>query len=246
MAYMKIIEKITNFLELPPEKKHQFFQELWAFDQEIFPTGHIEQLYDYIHDVDAIAVPIVRYYHQGRLIGQNIIPILKMPLQGREIFIVNSRAGFLEEYRRRNLSLSSAIRIVLKYRLKHPTTPMWFVPTIMQPKVYMLFASRSKQFFPRESVQMPSDHLAVLELMKNRHSDLQQRGQGIYIHACDLPKFSAEHLIRLRNKSETHVNYFMKHVPDYFDGYGLMCVCDLSLKNILEVTINLATNRRLY
>lgn len=243
---MRIIEKITNFLELSPEKKHQFFQELWVFDQEIFPTSNIETLYEYVHDIDAIAVPIVRYYHNGRLIGQNIIPILKVKLNERDIFVVNSRAGFLEEYRRRNLSLNSAIRIALKYRVKFPTTPMWFVPTIMQPKVYMLFASRSKNLFPREGVEIPKDHLTVIELMAKRHVDVQRRGQGIFVHPCDLPKFSAEHLIRLRNKSETHVNFFMKHVPDYFDGYGLMCVCELNLKTIVETTVNLTTNRRIH
>jgi hypothetical protein len=246
MAYMKIIEKITHFLELTPEKKHEFFQELWMFDQEIFPTGTIEQLYDYVHDVDAIAIPVVRYYHEGRLVGQNIIPILKVKLHEREIFVVNSRAGFLDEYRRRNLSLNSAIRIVLQHRLKHPTTPMWFVPTIMQPKVYMLFASRSKNFFPRAGAKIPADHLTVLELMTHRHRDIQQRGHGIFTHPCHLPRFSAENLIRLRNKSETHVNYFMKHIPDYFDGYGLMCVCELNFKTILETTINLTTNRRIH
>ena len=243
---MRITEKITHFLELSPEKKHQFFQELWAFDQEIFPTGTIEQFYDYLHDLDAIAVPVVRYYHQGRLVGQNIIPILQVRLNERDIFVVNSRAGFLEDYRRQNLSLNSAIRIVLQHRLKHPTIPMWFIPTIMQPKVYMLFASRSKNFFPRESVEIPQAHLNVLELMAKRRFDIQNRGKGVFVHPCQLPKFSAEHLIRLRNKSETHVNYFMKHVPDYFDGYGLMCVCELNLKTILETTINLTTNRRIH
>ena len=242
---MRITEKITNFLDLSPEKKHQFFQELWVFDQKIFPTGHIDDLYDYVHDVDAIAMPIVRYYHEGKLVGQNIIPILKLKLHERDIFVMNSRAGFLTEYRRRNLSLNSAIRIALSYRIRFPTIPMWFVPTIMQPKVYMLFASRSKSFFPREGSLMPEDHVAVLELMTHRHTKLQQRGRGIYVLPCDLPKFSAEHLIRLRNKSETHVNFFMRHVPDYFDGYGLMCVCEINLKNILETTVNLMTNRRL-
>ena len=242
---MRITEKITNFLDLSPEKKHQFFQELWAFDQEIFPTGHIDDLYDYVHDVDAIAIPVVRYYHEGKLVGQNIIPILKLKLHERDIFVLNSRAGFLTEYRRRNLSLNSAIRIALSYRIRFPTIPMWFVPIIMQPKVYMLFASRCTGFFPRDEKMMPEEHVAVLELMTHRHTKLQQRGRGIYVLPCDLPKFSAEHLIRLRNKSETHVNFFMRHVPDYFDGYGLMCVCEINLKTILETTVNLMTNRRL-
>lgn len=45
----------------------------------------------------------------------------------------------------------------------------------MHPKVYRLFASRSKRFYPRAEVPMPEDYLEVLDLMQNRHVNVQQR-----------------------------------------------------------------------
>ena len=241
---MKITEKVIDFAQLSPDKKHQFFQELWQFDQEIFPHASIEYLYDYMHDVDAIAVPVVRYYDGDKLVGQNIIPVLKLKMDQGHILVLYSRAGFLPAYRRRNLTLFSAIRVALQQRVQHPGLAMWFVPTIMQPKVYMLFASRSKNFFPRANHAVPAEHLRVLKLVKTHHRDVGQRGEGVFVHPCDLPKMSAEHLIRLRNPAETHINYFMTQVPDYFDGYGMMCVCKLDFKTIFETLMNLSLDRR--
>lgn len=242
---MKITEKVEDFVQLSPEKKHYMFQEVWNFDQEIFPSSRIDELYDYLHDCDAASIPIVRYYSGGQLIGQNIIRILQLDLDGDRIFVVNSRAGFLPQYRRRNLSLYSAIRVTLQHKLKHPSIPFWFVPTIMQPKVYMLFASRTAGFYPRAEQPMPEKHQRVLNLMVSRKKDVQKRAEGIYVYPCDLPKVDSEHLIRLRNNAETHVNFFMQHVPDYFDGLGLLCVCELDLKSIAETAVNLAFDRRL-
>ncbi len=36
---------------------------------------------------------------------------------------------------------------------------------------------------------------------------------------------------RLRTKATPHINFFMQHVPDYFDDMGLLCICKLDLKN---------------
>ena len=240
---MRITEKVTDFVRLNPDQKHHFFQEVWQFDQIIFPYASIEYLYDYMHDVDAVSVQVIRYYHADQLVGQNIIPILKLPMDAGHIFVLYSRAGFLPSYRRRNLTLYSAIRVALKQRLQHPGTALWFVPTIMQPKVYMLFASRSQHFYPRANQLIPDEHLQVLQLVKTHHRDVDQRDRGVYVHPCDLPKMSAEHLIRLRNPSETHVNYFMTQVPDYFEGYGMMCVCKLDVKTIFETLMNLTLDR---
>lgn len=242
---MKITEKIEDFVRLSPEKKHYMFQEVWNFDQEIFPRSCIDDLYDYLHDGDAKAIPIVRYYANGQLIGQNIIRILQLSLDGERILVVNSRAGFLSKYRGRNLSLYSAIRVVLQHKLKHPSVPFWFVPTIMQPKVYMLFASRTANFYPRANQPMPEKYQHVLNLIIDRKKQVQQRAEGVYIHPSDLPKVDSEHLIRLRNNAETHVNFFMQHVPDYFDGLGMLCVCELDLKTIVETAMNLAFDRHL-
>jgi hypothetical protein len=61
---MAITENIIDFSKLTTEEKHELFQRLWEFDQCIFPTSKIEQLYQYMHDPDIVALPIIQYFEQ--------------------------------------------------------------------------------------------------------------------------------------------------------------------------------------
>lgn len=241
---MKIIERTTDFTKLSAAQKHSFFQQLWDFDQKIFPNSTVEALYQYVNNHDACTVHVVQYFHQEQLIGQNIIPILKLHLGQQPIYVVTSRAGFLPDYRRRNRSLSSAIRVSLNHRIRYPNSPLWFVTTLMQPKIYSLFASRTTGFYPRKDKPMSTDHLNVLKMVLEHKKDVEKRGPEIFTHLCDMPKVTSEQLIRLRNKQDIHHQFFMQHVPDYFSGMGMVCICQLNLKTIIEATFNLALGRR--
>ncbi|OTG81969.1 hypothetical protein B9T33_05440 [Acinetobacter sp. ANC 5054] len=240
---MKISENVIDFSKLSTEKKHDFFQQLWDFDQKIFPSSRIEQLYEYLHDPDAVAIPVVQFFHRDKLIGQNIIRILKLNHKNRPILIFNSRAGVLPEYRSHNLTLNSAIKVAMQFQIRFPAIPMWFVATVTQPKVYTLFASRSVKFYPRYDAEMPEEYMDILKSMRVRHHDVQQRTENIFVHLCDLPKVTPEQLVQLRNKSDVHIQYFMQHVPDYFDGMGMMCICKLNVSTIFEASMNIAMGR---
>lgn len=242
---MKIIETIVDFVLLSAIEKEHFFQKIWAFDQQIFPHATVEQLSKYINDPDAVSVPVVQYHCNGKLVGLNIISILKLQLANHPILLVSSRAGFLPEYRGKNQSLNSALRTVLNYRIRHPVYPMWFVASFLQPKVYTLFASHSINFFPRAGRAMPEKHAAVLDMMQSRLNDVQSRGRNIWVHRGEMPVLTPEQLVRLRSQANSHHQFFMQYVPDYFDGMGLMCICRLDLRTIFETAFNLAIGRRI-
>lgn len=243
---MFITETVTDFTKLASEQKKHFFKKIWAFDQHIFPNATVKEIYNFVHDVDAVSVQVIHYYHEGKLIGQNVLPIIKLSLDGKPIFVLSSRAGILPAYRSTNRTLNSAIRVVLNHQIRHLTMPLWFVTTVIQPKVYTLFASRSQRFFPRAGRQIPQDYLQVLNIFQQRKHEVQKRREDIFVHPIVLPKVSLDQLRCLRNKATTHINFFMQHVPDYFDGMGLMCVCKLDLKTIFEMMFNLSFDRHVY
>ena len=243
---MLITETITDFAKLASEQKQHFFKKIWAFDQQIFPNSTVEEIYNFVHDIDAVSVKVIHYYHKRKLIGQNVLPIIKLSLDGKPIFVLSSRAGILPDYRSANRTLNSAIRVVINHLIRHPAIPLWFVTTVIQPKVYTLFASRSQRFFPRAGRQIPQDYLQVLNIFQQRKHEVQKRREDIFVHPVVMPKVTLDQLMCLRHKATTHINFFMQHVPDYFDGMGLMCVCKLDLKTIFEMMFNLSFNRHVY
>jgi hypothetical protein len=115
---MLITETITDFSKLASEQKKRFFKKIWIFDQQIFPNSSVEEIYNFVHDVDAVSVKVIHYYHEGKLIGQNVLPILKLSLDGKPIFVLSSRAGILPAYRSGHITLNSAIRVVLNHQTR--------------------------------------------------------------------------------------------------------------------------------
>src|SRR5690606_39129487 len=113
MHLMRIRERIVDFTKLASEQKHRFFATMLAFDQQIFPNSTPDEIYDLVHDVDAVSVQVVHYYHHDKLIGQNVIPILRLYLKDKPIFVVSSRLGTLAGYGKSNRTLKTAIRIVI-------------------------------------------------------------------------------------------------------------------------------------
>ena len=240
---MQLLENVVDFNKLSVEKKQVLFEELETFDRQIFPNAIPVELYQLLYNPDVVALPIIRFYHRGKIVGQNIIAILKLKTAHQPLYILSSRAAFLPDYRNQNRTLLSAIRVTLGYRLKYPTRQLWFVSSLMQPKIYRLFASRSKRFYPRAEVPMPEDYLQVLDLIQNRHVNVQQRSDDVFVHPCVLPQTTPEQLMRLRNRCSRHINFYMQHTPDYFIGMGLMCICKLDLLNLIEAAMNVFLGR---
>ncbi|WP_291356887.1 hypothetical protein [Acinetobacter sp. UBA3106] len=243
---MHITETIVDFAQLAFEQKNRFFKMICEFDQQIFPASCEQDIYNFIHDPDAVSVLVVHYYHKDTLVGQNIIPVLKLSLQGHPIFVVSSRASILPAYRKGNRILKTAIRVAINHRIRHPTIPLWYVPTVIQPKIYTYFASRSQNFYPRKGREIPQEYLKVLEMMQQRKQEICKRREDIFVYPYVMPQTTPEHIQKLRNKATPHINFFMQHVPDYFDGMGLLCICKLDLKTILETIFNLFLDRKVY
>lgn len=144
---MNLIETVFDFKALSMQQQSYFFEKIYQFDQKIFPNSSLEEFKAFVYDPDAIAVMVIQYHDRDQVVGQNVIPFILIHYNEQPMHVVNSRAGFLSEYQKQNLTIPSAVKAMLNRRLKNPFIPLWFVISINQPKIYSLFASRSKSFF---------------------------------------------------------------------------------------------------
>ncbi|MBF4521505.1 MULTISPECIES: hypothetical protein [Acinetobacter] len=241
---MNIIETVFDFKALSTQQQHYFFEKIYQFDQIIFPNSSLDEFKAFVYAPDAIAVTIIHYHCKGELVGQNVIPILQIQCNNQTMHVVNSRAGFLPEYQKQNLTIQSAVKAMLNRRFKHPFIPLWFVITINQPKIYSLFASRSQNFFPRVGKSTPKEYCEILKIMAARYPEVQKRCNGVYVHETTSPMRNVAQLESLRAHQDVHCNFFLQHAPDYFDGWGIMCICKLDSRTLSETAMNLALNRK--
>ncbi len=243
-CFMNLIETVFDFKALSVQQQSYFFEKIYQFDQKVFPNSSLEELKAFVYDPDAITVTVIQFHDREQLVGQNIILLILIHYNEQTMYVVNLRASFLSEYQKQNLTILSTVKAILNQRLKNPFILVWFVISINQPKIYSLFASRSKNFYPRVGKIMPKEYHEVLQLMAARYPEIQKRSEGVYVHETHSPARSFEQLTHLRIPQDVHCNFFLQHAPDYFDGWGIMCICKLDGKTLSETALNLALNRK--
>ena len=243
-CFMNLIETVFDFKALSVQQQSYLFEKIYQFDQKVFPNSSLEELKAFVYDPDAITVTVIQFHDREQLVGQNIILLILIHYNEQTMYVVNLRASFLSEYQKQNLTILSTVKAILNQRLKNPFILVWFVISINQPKIYSLFASRSKNFYPRVGKIMPKEYHEVLQLMAARYPEIQKRSEGVYVHETHSPARSFEQLTHLRIPQDVHCNFFLQHAPDYFDGWGIMCICKLDGKTLSETALNLALNRK--
>lgn len=243
-CFMNLIETVFDFKALSVQQQSYFFEKIYQFDQKVFPNSSLEELKAFVYDPDAITVTVIQFHDREQLVGQNIILLILIHFNEQTMYVVNLRASFLSEYQKQNLTILSTVKAILNQRLKNTFILVWFVISINQPKIYSLFASRSKNFYPRVGKIMPKEYHEVLQLMAARYPEIQKRSEGVYVHETHSPARSFEQLTHLRIPQDVHCNFFLQHAPDYFDGWGIMCICKLDGKTLSETALNLALNRK--
>lgn len=242
---MYVSEVVFDLKKISLLKQNCVFQEMLKLDKQIFPETTDQSFMDFVYDPAAISVYVIQYFCEDRLIGQNIIPILKLETETGMVLIVSSRAGFLPDYRKLDQTLNGAVRLIMNHRMKYPFTPYWFVTTLAQPRLYGLFASRSSHFFPRKDKNSPGEYREMLNFIAQRQPNVEQRGEDIYIQDCNLPVPSADELMHCGIVPDSHSAFFTKHAPDWFYGKGMICLCKLDGRTLTETAMNVFLDRRL-
>ena len=195
---MNIVETVFDFKALSKQQQDYFCEKIYQFDQNIFPHATLDEIQAFIYDPDAVAVIVIHYHCDGKLVGQNIIPIVLIHCHGQPMHVVSSRAGFLPEYQKKNRTIHSAVMAMLNRRVKNPFIPLWFVISINQPKIYSLFASCSRSFYPRVGRMMPKEYRDILQIMAARCPEIQKRSDDVYVHETNFPTRNLEQLLYLR------------------------------------------------
>ena len=67
---MQLLENVVDFNKLSVEKKQVLFEELETFDRQIFPNTIPAELHQLVYNPDVVALPIIRFYHRGKIVGQ--------------------------------------------------------------------------------------------------------------------------------------------------------------------------------
>ncbi|HZI09587.1 MAG TPA: cyclic nucleotide-binding domain-containing protein [Myxococcus sp.] len=220
---------------LSPEARHQLTDALYAVHQQIFDGVERESFAKYVVESKAEHTWIqVHKNEAGDIVGYFAMHVFEKPLNGKTTAVFRAEAGSLRAYRGGNTNSSFGLSLVLRYLLKHPGRPAYYMGSLVHPSSYSLLAKYCGEIWPRREQEVPAELLAFmdglatefgLEKVDAANPLLRQVGwrtresevERDYWQQCDKPA----------------ARYFIESNPGYVEGHGLVTLVPATLANVL-------------
>ncbi|NTX63172.1 cyclic nucleotide-binding domain-containing protein [Myxococcus sp. CA051A] len=222
---------------LSAEQRRHLTDALYAVHQEIFEGVTKEGFARYVVESTAEHTWIQLHRNEeGALVGYFALHVFEKQLGGVTTAVFRAEAGSLRAYRGGNTNTRFGLFHMLKYLLRHPGRPAYYLGALVHPSSYALFAKYCTELWPRREQPIPSPLRAFLDELGSEfglarvdptNPLLRQVGwctrdsevERDYWRQCD--KLSAR--------------YFIEANPGYAQGHGLLTLAPVTRANIVGV-----------
>jgi len=219
------------------DARKQLTDALYAVHQQIFDGVERESFAKYVVESKAEQTWIqVHKNEAGDIVGYFAMHVFEKPLNGVTTAVFRAEAGSLRAYRGANTNTRFGFSLVLKYLMRHPGRPTYYMGSLVHPSSYSLLAKYCDEVWPRREQPVPPELLAFMDGLatefglprvdaaapllrqvgwRTRESEVEQD----YWRQCDKPA----------------ARFFMESNPGYVDGHGLVTLVPATVGNILSV-----------
>ncbi|QSQ21287.1 cyclic nucleotide-binding domain-containing protein [Pyxidicoccus parkwayensis] len=219
------------------EARARLTDALYAVHQQIFDGVERESFAKYVVESKAEHTWVqVHKNEAGDIVGYFAMHVFEKPLNGVTSAVFRAEAGSLRAYRGANTNTRFGLSLVLKYMLRHPGRPTYYMGSLVHPSSYALLAKYCDEVWPRRDQPVPPELLSFMDGLatefglekvdaanpllrqvgwRTRESEVEQD----YWRQCDKPS----------------ARFFMEANPGYVDGHGLVTLVPATAGNILSV-----------
>lgn len=184
---------------------------------------------DKLSDPTLFSVPTLLYRdQQDALVGFNMMPARTLQVRGRKVTVLGSTAALMPSHRGKGLTQTAGIAMAYRLALQRPLRRAFVACTFMQPRVYEMFASLTRYFYPRFDAPTPRLESHVLE-----HLARLDGGYRITSTGAVLKQFAGGVRATARERAgcsgavSAHVRYFRRQAPDWESGEGMLVLLPL-------------------
>jgi len=164
--------------------------------------------------------------------GFSTIVTQRQVLAGHKVIALFSGDTILHESYWGNGALASAFgRFLVRLKLLHPLTPIYYFLISKGYKTYLLIAKNFANYFPRWDRETPQDYLSIMdEFYGKRFGPQYDREHGLI-----LPKKDSAHLksqvacIAPAFLANPEISFFQKRNEKWAEGYELACIAKVTL-----------------
>jgi hypothetical protein len=220
--------------DLIPGDREAFLDELESLVSTIF----INYGRDYLaKDMDAPHLASARVLmmrdEDGRLVGYNQVRRFAYDIDGRTVHMFRAMAGLLPECRGCGSTLNFGLAQAFRFKLAHPFTEVYFLPILLHPTSYALFARYGHAFWPTPKAPTPPDKFDLLKKLCET--------AGFPLDDPDYPYVCKPDVMTRQDDAEAadwaadprpEVQFYLKTNPCYHVGQALVGIAPLTFANL--------------
>jgi len=180
---------------------------------------------------------VIRFYDadDGRLCGMALVSAYAASHEGRRFRVLSTGAVCIERrYRGLNAIQRAGLLRLLRERLRHPLSNVYWYFDTFSYKSYLLLSRNLAEYWPRPDGATPQWESGAIAMLAHRHGGEAWNpitgiigAQGRRLRAGIADVLPADH--------DPHVRYFFRLNPGHAAGERLPCLCPLNLRNVAAI-----------
>ena len=212
------------------------WDEIWALIQRFYEAerGYVEEL---IRHHGWIA--LYRAADDGRLVGITALDVYPTEFEGRKVAVIFTSHVMLEEaFRGHNLLQRLGWRTFLRTRLRFPFHAIYWFFDSFSYKSYLLLPHNFRDFWPRREAPTPPweagliNHLAV-----QMYRDAWQPSLGIVRRTGHKRLRPETAPLQAEYDRDPDLAFYARANPGHAEGDMLVCLCPLTLVNLVTLGV---------
>lgn len=174
---------------------------------------------------------------RGELVGVSSVDVYPVRHGGRtEWIIFNANAVVDEAYRRRGILERAGAWTFLRLKRRRPLARAWWMFDTFSYKSYLLLPRSFRDFWPRRERGTPGEVRALLDrLARERYGDAWDPARGVVRRSGKKRLRPHTAPVDAALLADPDVRFYEEVNPGHREGDMLVCLCPLTLRNMLHM-----------
>ena len=221
--------------ELGTVERNALARRLYAVHSRIFAGVTYDQFVSHVIDPPAENTIIQLFVSaSGDIIGYCAVHRYRRTVAGRDALVLRAEAGLLPEYRGRGATYGFGIRRAIAEKLRHPTTTIYYLGTLVHISSYHLFCKYFPVLFPSPRQDHTPQVEAIAVELADSFPDPAVTPHDPLIRDVGWVTIESPNESRLNQRDDRpDVTFFKARNPGYVKGHGLVVVVPITFGNVL-------------
>ena len=214
------------------EQRH-LADKLYIAHKQIFSGPGETRFFDCMFRSGAAATRIRIYRRRNKdVVGYAAIHRYRLTVLGASVTVFRAEAGLLPGYRAHGRTFAFYIRELVKYKLQHPSEPMYYLGMLVHPSSYVAFARFFKHVFPKHDQEIPDKEYRFMLALAEEFGVPPVDQSDPLIRDVGWTTRQAKHF--WETSKDTDIAFFRQRNPGYHQGHGLLVLVPISLLDLVQ------------